>query len=67
MNQLKYGENDNDVYERVNNFLAYLLAMYQNTDEVILLVTHMSVVEEFLKMKKIPYRFVKMGGIYRII
>ncbi len=65
--EIKYGECIYDVKKRVNNFLKYLINTYQNTNQVILLVTHMQIIHSILEIMEIPNNGINVGQIIRII
>ncbi len=66
---LKYGECIYDIKKRVNRFMRQLINKYKNTDEVILLVTHMQIIHSIIEYMQLPTAQYKidMGDIIRIL
>ena len=65
---LKYPERIYDVKLRVKNFIEMLVNKYKDTNEVILLVTHMQIIHSMLNILNlhIPNDGINMGKIIRI-
>lgn len=67
MNALKFPESDEDIRKRVRMFLRMLIQKYKNTNEVILLVSHMKIIEALMAEVKLQSREINMGDLVRII
>ncbi len=67
--EIKYNESIEDVHDRLNTFMKYLFKQYGDTNETILLVSHMSPIHILLEMsgQNIPILEIKTGQIIRIV
>ena len=69
LNDIKYDENPKDIEKRLQIFLETLYQKYSDTNETILLVSHMSPIYYLLKLcgHNIPIENIKTGKIWRIV
>lgn len=59
---INYPETSKDIYTRTSNFMNNVIYKHKNTDDVVLICTHMGVIRHILD----TYSYIKMGDIIEL-